>query len=237
MNKRLLAIIAASLVGVSFILYAVANGVPSWAKAEGSDFTIGLWQYCGPVSLGSGTICIGLPCTSSEAPDQCKRIVAGRAFMTIACILSPIAAILLILLIVGIKMNNRMVLISIKALPTLCLVMGILGVALGGSGTIVVFAASVKLGPAAIIGFIAVILNLVGAIAQSSLFSTQELLFLDVKFELLSSFICKRVIKKYQIFFREKSVDQRIRFFCRVMSNHESTDDNQTVVNRKRYRF
>ena len=63
-------------------------------------------------------------------------------------------------------MINQIVLIAIKVLPCLCLVMGVLGVALGGSGIIGDSSNGYKLGPAAIIGIIAVILNLVGAIVS-----------------------------------------------------------------------
>ena len=66
---------------------------------------------------------------------------------------------------------------------------------------------------------------------QSSLLFTQEL-FSDIKVESLSSFISKGVIKKYQILFDEKSQDQRIRFVFRIMSNHELTDDQQTINRR-----
>ena len=165
MNSRLLAIIAAAILAVSFVLYAVANGVPSWGKVKGTDSTIGLWQVCGIDETG-GTSCEKFSCTSGPEKELefCKKIIASRAFVTLVCIISSISAILLVVLIVGSQTSNQIVLIVIKILPIICLVMGIIGVALGANATTSGMNSGFKLGPAAIIGIVAIIMNFFGAV-------------------------------------------------------------------------
>ena len=126
--------------------------------------TLGLWRLC--LALGGGKACGDFSCTG-DGVDQntCSRIIAARAFVTLACILSGISVLCLIASAVISGDANRIAVLAAKGLVFACLIMGIIGVAVGISGTIA-FRTGIKfdIGAAAIIGIIAIIINLVGAI-------------------------------------------------------------------------
>ena len=164
MNSRTLSIVAACVLGLCFIFYVVSNAVPSWAKASEGSFTIGLWKSC--VKFNSKTTCANFACVGSHG-GICDKIKAARAFMTLACLVSGVAVILLITMIVLNKSINSLFLLIIKILPIVCLLMGIIGVGLGADGTRSFGSLGTKklsLGPAAIVGIIGILINLVAAI-------------------------------------------------------------------------
>ncbi|CAF1415076.1 unnamed protein product [Adineta steineri] len=166
---KFVALIAACILALTCILYIVSNAVPSWGRltVEGETAAYGLWQICGS---GPGVKeCVSIKCPAAAGDSSfCSKILAGRAFITLACILSGIAAICLLLCAFTDVGKNRILLLITKALAFVCLIMGIIGVATGAS-TIQTMGEGIvkfKLGVASIIGIITIIINLVGAVAS-----------------------------------------------------------------------
>ena len=124
---------------------------------------LGLWRFC--QQQQGQSICIAFDCNTDTTKDSalCSKMQAARAFVTMACILSAFAAICLFTRVVESLGSNTIVSLISKALPILSLISGIIGVALGIS-----FATSatlnLKIGGAAIVAIIALIVNLVGAV-------------------------------------------------------------------------
>jgi len=128
---------------------------------------IGLWRTC--ASASGITQCFNFPSTCldelPEALPTCHKILVARAFVTIACIISPLSALCLILCAVISTDSNRIVITISKLLPFVSLVAGIIGVAVG-----IVFVTSsplpysFKLSDAAFLGITAVVVNMIGAI-------------------------------------------------------------------------
>ncbi|CAF1415039.1 unnamed protein product, partial [Adineta steineri] len=164
---KVVALLAGCILTVTCVLYIVSNAVPSWAQISGigSYHSYGLWRECLP---GPNVIICGpLRCPGGiYGPDFCGRIFAGRAFMTLACILSGITTISLFICAFTDVGKNRILLLITKASAFVCLIMGIIGVGVGGSIIQILSEGSVKfsLGAASTLGIIAIIINLVGAI-------------------------------------------------------------------------
>ncbi|CAF1460026.1 unnamed protein product [Adineta ricciae] len=165
---RLVSIVVSVLYGASLVLYAVSNGLPDWfwAIAEGITIATGLWRTC-VTSVGT-TVCGDFKCVSgSDTAGACERVMAGRAFMTLACILSGICTIAFFIFGAMKDRHHRLLLLFFKVLGFVCLVMGSIGVGVGGSILQVLNekADVFRLGAAAILGIIAVAFNLVAAVA------------------------------------------------------------------------
>jgi hypothetical protein len=132
---------------------------------NGVEITVGLWKTCG--SSGGLKECVDITCPQSESDttDFCSKILAARAFVTLACIISAISA-LCLLISVGMIDKTRQILINVgKGLAFACLIMGIIGIAVGisvttGTGT----EAKLDWGAASIIGIVLIFINLAGAI-------------------------------------------------------------------------
>jgi hypothetical protein len=133
---------------------------------EGFEGTVGLWQRCGTSPVPK--FCDSIPCPSEEsgAASLCSKILAARAFMTLACIISGITAVCSFACAVTKDNTNRILLLATKGLVFVCLVMGIIGVAVGSNATVNPGGDIIKfrLGAAAIVGIVAIIINFGGAI-------------------------------------------------------------------------
>ncbi|CAF0871796.1 unnamed protein product [Adineta ricciae] len=169
-KTRLVSIIVGSSIAVAFILYVVSNALPEWSKiSDGSNNTskFGLWQAC--LSIIGVTVCSDIKCPEADGNTSfCRKVLTGRAFMTLACILSGICAICLIVYAAVSDKVPNIVLIASKVLAFITLIMGIIGVGVGGSisQTLNETFGRYSLGASAIVGIIAVIINLGGAIAS-----------------------------------------------------------------------
>jgi hypothetical protein len=106
-----------------------------------------------------------MPAKESDTTDFCSKILAARAFVTLACITSAISA-LCLLISVGMIDNKRQILIYVgKGLAFACLIMGIIGIAVGISVTTETGTeAKLDWGAASIIGIVLIFINLAGAI-------------------------------------------------------------------------
>ncbi len=139
--------------------------------SEGYETTIGLWKLCGTTPDEKSCESIKCPSEVSELATFCSKILAARAFMTLACILSGITAICSFGSAVTNDNTNRILVLATKGLVFVCLVMGIIGVAVGSNASLNFFggggegAPQFKLGAAAIVGIVAIIINFGGAIA------------------------------------------------------------------------
>ncbi len=134
---------------------------------EGYESTFGLWQLCS--TTPDTKSCDSIKCPSEVSGDAsfCSKILAARAFMTLACIISGITAIWSFACAVTKDNINRILILGTKGLVFVCLVMGIIGVAVGSNASLNFGGGELelKLGAAAIVGIIAIIINFGGAIA------------------------------------------------------------------------
>jgi hypothetical protein len=124
-----------------------------------------MWKLCG--STAYEKVCADYTCISrNDNSGTCSKLSAAKAFVTLACILSGISALCLFACIVTTDNIHRMLLLAAKGLVFASLITGIIGVAVGISATTdlanTLFKSS--LGAAAIIGIVALIINLSGAI-------------------------------------------------------------------------
>jgi hypothetical protein len=136
-------------------------------SGEGYEFAIGLWKNCTTImNLEQQCLSVKCPPSESDTGSFCSKILVARAFVILTCIVSGISAVLLFA--TGAKSNKKqqILLIAAKGLVFACLIMGIIGVAVGINGTAeTALARKLNWGAAAIIGIIAIVLNLCGAIA------------------------------------------------------------------------
>ncbi|CAF2953870.1 unnamed protein product, partial [Rotaria sp. Silwood2] len=131
---------------------------------ESTEITTGLWRICS--SAPNIKTCVAISCPSeSDETSFCSKILTARAFVTLACILSGISAICLVVYAIQGDKTPRILLLATKGLVFACLIMGIIGVAVGINAT-VSGDSLIKLdfGAAAIIGIVAIIINFIGAI-------------------------------------------------------------------------
>ncbi|CAF1463924.1 unnamed protein product [Rotaria sordida] len=171
MNTRLLSITAGTLIGLSLIFFIISNALPIWNKfgTEYQAFTYGLWRSC--VTVSNMKQCVAITCPSeNDEIGFCSKILVARAFVTISCVLSGISAIcLLVYTIIG-DSAPRVLLLVAKGLVLACLIMGIIGVAVGINAKIDTGSeVKLQLGAAAIIGIVAIIINFFGIIATLSI--------------------------------------------------------------------
>lgn len=131
---------------------------------SGYSTTTGLWKTC------TGERCSSFDCSSSSySSSTCGQIMAARAFLTLTCLLSPFIGAGFIL---WAFLHDRMpsvLLLVLKIGIFVCLLFGIIGVAIGIAATIKpseisTSSISVSIGAGAILGIIAIIANLVGGI-------------------------------------------------------------------------
>ncbi|CAF3411066.1 unnamed protein product [Rotaria socialis] len=149
-NARILGIVAAALIGAAWVFYVAGNAAPSWIGPNG--YSTGLWQTC-----YSGQ-CSQL---DNSSPIDSK-LQAARAFMTLACIVTPFAAGCLMFVIVMNKFESLFLWIG-KGLSSVSFIFGLIGMATGIS--YFNSSSSVSLGAAAGVSIVGVILNFIGAIA------------------------------------------------------------------------
>lgn len=116
------------------------------------EITTGLWQGC-----GAGQ-CVSYDCSGTSS--SCSKIEAGRAFMTLACIFSALSTFGTVFLIF--KNENKMNVVSliVKGLAGFTVILGLIGVAISAS---TLHTSGTKLGPAAIVAIVGLILNAFGA--------------------------------------------------------------------------
>jgi hypothetical protein len=123
-------------------------------KAKG-----GLWKVCSPV-WNLGQLCF-------DIQNEGTKLLAARAFVTLACIMSVISALLLFSSVATSDYTKQILLMVGKSLAFACLIMGVVGVALGINVTTeTVLHIKSNWGASAIIGVIAIVLNFCGAIVS-----------------------------------------------------------------------
>ena len=88
-------------------------------------------------------------------------MLAARAFVTIACIMSAVSAPCLFAYLLQSADSNRIMSMISKILPFVSLIAGIIGVAVGIA--FVTYQDHFKVHAAAIVGIVAVVINLAGA--------------------------------------------------------------------------
>lgn len=117
--------------------------------------TQGLWKVC------VSERCLSYSCSSVNL--SCGQIMAARAFITLNCIILPIAGAILILTQLMGQYNNAGSMNAAKILSILGVVFGAISLGVGlnalnqGAGSI---------GPGAGVGIAAIIINLVGSIVS-----------------------------------------------------------------------
>jgi len=124
--------------------------------------TMGLWKSC--ASVFGQTVCGDYTCSSDNS--SCGKILAARAFVTIACILSIISAVSLFVSLVASDRLRSMLLSVGKLLAWICLIAGIIGVAIGVDTLTRYENERVPWGASSIIGVIALVVNAVGAVVS-----------------------------------------------------------------------
>jgi len=124
--------------------------------------TMGLWKSC--ASVFGQTVCGDYTCSSDNS--SCGKILAARAFVTIACILSIISAVSLFVSLVASDRLRSMLLLVGKLLAWICLIAGIIGVAIGIDTLTRYESERVPWGASSIIGVIALVVNAVGAVVS-----------------------------------------------------------------------
>lgn len=125
----------------------------------------GLWRAC--VSIGDERICSNLRSTCSGLSGDdlgfCSKMLASRAFLTIACIISGLSALCLIAYALISTDSNQAITLLSKIIPLVSFVAGLIGIAVG-IAFITDPLLKFKLSAAAIVGIIAVVINAIGAI-------------------------------------------------------------------------
>ncbi|UJR11502.1 hypothetical protein I4U23_015683 [Adineta vaga] len=164
-NPRLLCIVAAGLFGLACLFYILSNALPSWATSSGTgeSLSFGLWQGC--VTILNQKTCLAIQCSTTEGFTPCAKLYAARAFVTIACLMAAVTVVILLLNARNQDISNKTLLMGTKALAFFCLLMGIIGVAVGISAYMVGDSrVKPSLGVGAILGIIGIVVNLAGAI-------------------------------------------------------------------------
>ena len=133
-------------------------------------FSVGLWRSC--VSVPDNKVCVNGPDPSicslitGETADVCHKMIAARAFITIACIISGISAVCFFARTLETINQNKMVIMTSMGLAIGSFVAGVIGLALGITATTATGSLPVKvsINAAAILAIIAVVINLIGAV-------------------------------------------------------------------------
>lgn len=135
---------------------------------QGAKLKTGIWRSCATIPNITSQ-CINIECPKKDLYPGffCSKIIAVQAFVTIACIMSSIAAVLLFATAVISDNKNDIRLIAGRVLTFICLVMGTIGVAIGinvtnENGTYI----GLGWGTSAIIGIFATIIDFCGVITS-----------------------------------------------------------------------
>jgi hypothetical protein len=132
----------------------------------GYEYKIGLWQSCETI-LNLGQQCFNINCPQGDTTIFCSKILAARVFVTLACIISAISALLLFATAVTNDNIRRILLMAGKGLAFACLIIGTIGVAVGiNVATDTGLQTNLTWGASSIIGIVAIVLNFCGAIAS-----------------------------------------------------------------------
>ncbi|CAF3412804.1 unnamed protein product [Rotaria socialis] len=137
-SRRILGIGGSLLMILACILYIVSNAVPIWGtvKVGQATNTIGLWQGC--ISIPGYT--------------QCSALV---------CLLPAVAALCLLASAILTDLS-KLLAMMVKIVPFSSLLVGVIGVGVGIN--FVTYKTVFSIGAAAIVGILALILNLAGTI-------------------------------------------------------------------------
>ncbi|CAF3741629.1 unnamed protein product [Rotaria socialis] len=159
-SRRILGIGGSLLMILACILYIVSNAVPIWGtvKVGQATNTIGLWQGC--ISIPGYTQCSALVCLLPGS-TPCIKNGAARAFVTLACIFSAVAALCLLASAILTDLS-KLLAMMVKIVPFSSLLVGVIGVGVGIN--LVTYKTVFSIGAAAIVGILALILNLAGTI-------------------------------------------------------------------------
>ena len=137
------------------ILYVDFRGIE-----DNASIKLGLWKVC------DSSACTDLEDSCNLHGSSCSKMVTARLFITLACIVSPLAALGMISMAIRNQFGKPYVLMWI-VLSWLSVVFGLLGMAVG-----INFAtggANYQLGTASIITIVGFILNVLGAIVGSTI--------------------------------------------------------------------
>jgi hypothetical protein len=135
------------------------------SKVELNGVTIantGLWRAC--ILTEIGLICGNLDCLSAPGSGTtlCSKLLAARAFVTLACIFSIVSAICLLARLLEKIGSSRPVALLSKGLPVLALLVGIIGIPIGI--TTVLDGPKLEMGAGSIVAIVALGINLIGAV-------------------------------------------------------------------------
>ncbi len=131
---------------------------------RGVSVNQGLWRGCQTTPVGSRCSSTPSSCPSGLPPlimSICHKMMAAKAFMTFACLLSVFSVLCIFSNLTDNTNSNSMMIMACRILPGVCVVSGIIGVALGIA--YINDQEVLSIGAAAILGIVAVVLNLGGA--------------------------------------------------------------------------
>ena len=135
------------------------------ASLPGGSVNQGLWRGCSTVPGAAFCLDTVSSCPSELPPSLvaiCHKMIAAKAFMTLACLLSAFSALCIFSNLTNNTNSNSMMIMICRLLPVLCFVCGIIGVGLGIA--YITDQELLKISTAAILGIAAVVLNLIGAV-------------------------------------------------------------------------
>lgn len=130
----------------------------------GVSINQGLWRGCQNTADGSLCLSTTSSCPSGLPPSIlsiCHKMIAAKAFMTFACLLSVFSVLCIFSNLTDNTNSNSMTIMACRILPGVCVVSGIIGVALGIA--YINDQEVLSIGAAAILGIVAIVLNLGGA--------------------------------------------------------------------------
>ena len=149
-------------------------------SVTGGSSSYGLWKAC--LTVLDASVCGNIDCPASSSSsssslsttygssETCGKFMAARAFLTLTCILTPFIGAGFFLWAFLSERLPSVVLWILKISIFACLVLGIIGVAIGIAVTLKPYESSLTtttvltIGPGAIVGIIAIILNLIAGI-------------------------------------------------------------------------
>ncbi|CAF1453181.1 unnamed protein product [Didymodactylos carnosus] len=161
-NKSLLTYLACAILLAACAFFIASNASPTWGTLtiNAVKTSSGLWQSC------MGGRCDAIPNSCSKlvgmAKSSCDKVLATRAFITMACITSAIGFICLLALAAFIKNSQTLCYVCV-ALAVLSFIFGLIGFSLGVDRYVT---KPFKIGAAAICGLIGWILSLASAVCS-----------------------------------------------------------------------
>ena len=136
---------------------------------EENEIRYGLWESCNVSYNDEYKICQHFQCPDDEndVNEVCGKILAARAFVTLACIISGLSVIFLCFSAATDGKRRAILLIIGQLQAFLSLVMSIIGVAIGVIGTMDIDPNfEFKWGGSPVIAIIGVVVNFLGAIGS-----------------------------------------------------------------------